>query len=75
MIQLVDILEVGAQWLAQDLLAGHHVGQLGQQQIRFGVLEQVAIGTGLEQGDYILAGVGDGQDDDPGGDLFGPQCL
>ncbi|MNJ22829.1 hypothetical protein D3C77_172030 [compost metagenome] len=75
MIQLVDVLEVGAQRLAQDLLAGHDIGQLAQQHVGLGVLEQVTIGAGLEQGNHVLAGVGDGQDHDPGGDLFGAQGL
>ncbi len=74
-IQLVDVLEVGAQRLAQDLLAGHDIGQLGEQHVGLGVLEQVAIGTGLEQGHHVLAGIGDGQDHHAGGDLFGPQRL
>ncbi len=75
MVQLVDVLEVGTQRLAQDLFAGHHVCQLGQQHLWLGIFQQVTIGAGLEQGDHVLASVGDGQDHHAGGDFLGAQRL
>lgn len=58
-----------------EILLGHILQNMSQQNLWLAVLEQIAVGTGIHHGKNITAGIGDGQHQDARADTFVAQRL